>query len=284
MTVTVPIPCKGTTPWNLPYDSSTCPYVGKCCGLRGGHTLSTLSQRRCELLTVQYSQGNSPCCAHCLLLACFWYLYIYIHALSLSSPQSGQTWPTATCQAWASSGRTTSTSCMWCHQGTCAAGAAWATLAAPRTAGPGSLGTSGRYGYSSLSLGGQSVHCRDSSGLFRRQATSMPGASFEHVPGGAIKLLRHRGIHRLGCCPACMCVDQACGCCYLTRQPTSYAQTAAAAVCCLLSAACCILSASDLQYPTTWLHELGHNLYMNHAGSYQDTGTGALQVNLGLFF
>lgn len=27
--VTVPIPCKGTTPWNLPFDSSTCPYVGE---------------------------------------------------------------------------------------------------------------------------------------------------------------------------------------------------------------------------------------------------------------
>jgi hypothetical protein len=31
------------------------------------------------------------------------------------------------------------------------------------------------------------------------------------------------------------------------------------------------------QYPTTWLHELGHNLYMNHAGSYQDVG-GSMQV------
>jgi hypothetical protein len=29
LTVTVPIPCKGSTPWNLPYDSSTCPYVGE---------------------------------------------------------------------------------------------------------------------------------------------------------------------------------------------------------------------------------------------------------------
>jgi hypothetical protein len=36
---------------------------------------------------------------------------------------------------------------------------------------------------------------------------------------------------------------------------------------------CCV------QYPTTWLHELGHNLYMNHAGSYQDRGSGALQVS-----
>lgn len=24
-----------------------------------------------------------------------------------------------------------------------------------------------------------------------------------------------------------------------------------------------------LQYPATWMHELGHNLYLNHAGSYQ---------------
>jgi hypothetical protein len=29
LAVTVPIPCKGATPWNLPYDSSTCPYVGE---------------------------------------------------------------------------------------------------------------------------------------------------------------------------------------------------------------------------------------------------------------
>lgn len=35
-----------------------------------------------------------------------------------------------------------------------------------------------------------------------------------------------------------------------------------------------------VQYPTTWLHELGHNLYMNHAGSYQDTGGGSMQVIL----
>lgn len=33
-----------------------------------------------------------------------------------------------------------------------------------------------------------------------------------------------------------------------------------------------------LQYPITWLHELGHNLYMNHAGSVQDDGSGSLQV------
>lgn len=36
--------------------------------------------------------------------------------------------------------------------------------------------------------------------------------------------------------------------------------------------------ACRVQYPTTWLHELGHNLYMNHAGSYQDNGGGSMQV------
>lgn len=34
VTVTVPIPCKGSTPWNMPYDSSTCPYVGEFFGMR----------------------------------------------------------------------------------------------------------------------------------------------------------------------------------------------------------------------------------------------------------
>lgn len=29
LSVTVPIPCKGSTPWNLHFDSSTCPYVGE---------------------------------------------------------------------------------------------------------------------------------------------------------------------------------------------------------------------------------------------------------------
>lgn len=40
----------------------------------------------------------------------------------------------------------------------------------------------------------------------------------------------------------------------------------------------CVVLACRVQYPTTWLHELGHNLYMNHAGSYQDNGGGSMQV------
>jgi DNA-directed RNA polymerase specialized sigma24 family protein len=40
----------------------------------------------------------------------------------------------------------------------------------------------------------------------------------------------------------------------------------------------CVVLAYCLQYPTTWLHELGHNLYMNHAGSYQDNRGGSMQV------
>lgn len=27
--VTVPIPCQGRTPWNAPFDSSTCPFTGE---------------------------------------------------------------------------------------------------------------------------------------------------------------------------------------------------------------------------------------------------------------
>lgn len=31
------------------------------------------------------------------------------------------------------------------------------------------------------------------------------------------------------------------------------------------------------QYPTTWMHELGHNLYLNHAGSFQQVAGGGTQ-------
>lgn len=55
LAVTVPIPCKGSTPWNLPYDSSTCPYVGEL-GLSGLHVLSPPVPSRL-LSTVDYQMA-----------------------------------------------------------------------------------------------------------------------------------------------------------------------------------------------------------------------------------
>lgn len=34
-----------------------------------------------------------------------------------------------------------------------------------------------------------------------------------------------------------------------------------------------------LQHPTAWLHELGHNLYLNHAGSYASDGANGLHFH-----
>jgi hypothetical protein len=47
LSVTVPVPCQGTTPWNMQYDSSTCPYVGECMGvvLRAGRVQTDRHRR-----------------------------------------------------------------------------------------------------------------------------------------------------------------------------------------------------------------------------------------------
>jgi hypothetical protein len=38
-----------------------------------------------------------------------------------------------------------------------------------------------------------------------------------------------------------------------------------------------LLSHPALQFPTTWMHEIGHNLYLNHAGSFQPAQAGGSQ-------
>lgn len=49
VSVTVPIPCKGSTPWNLPYDSSTCPYVGESVGCWVGQVGADYSRCKSDM-------------------------------------------------------------------------------------------------------------------------------------------------------------------------------------------------------------------------------------------
>ena len=58
VSVAVPIPCKGSTPWNLPYDSSTCPYVGEYDGcMFSSSNISGLQQPQAQQHGAQGQQN-----------------------------------------------------------------------------------------------------------------------------------------------------------------------------------------------------------------------------------
>jgi hypothetical protein len=63
LSLTVPIPCTGKTPWSLPYDSKSCPYIGECLfwGWLAGWCVLVVRARPRHLCPREQGCGGGSC-------------------------------------------------------------------------------------------------------------------------------------------------------------------------------------------------------------------------------